>query len=299
MKDITNMLVKVKRNKPKAFYYFDENGIYQKATKEEIITKSIRGVRPIGSCNYRYDAYPKYLAPEHSIQREFRAIKALEKLNPGDTFYDFIRLFNEEPICLPFYGFANCVVKSDKDFLYYFDVNGIFSKCKVGDKIAKELNKYKGMKKLALSHFEIPKTIPEDILSNHLQVGQNILDFVFLAFKEYYESFCSHVEPFVIDWNGKFFVYQKTDNLKTTNDNPRQEALAQMRNDITSIMKNAISEDYVGEILEHTCKDTESSLMEDIIQNVLDTSAWEEDGHYNEDDIRLAIGRELIRGLNH
>lgn len=37
--------------------------------------------------------------------------------------------------------------------------------------------------------------------------------------------------------------------------------------------------------------------MEDIIQNVLETSAWEDEGYYNEDDIRLAIGRELMARL--
>lgn len=34
--------------------------------------------------------------------------------------------------------------------------------------------------------------------------------------------------------------------------------------------------------------------MEDVIQNVMETSAWEDEGYYNDDDIRLAIGRELM-----
>lgn len=44
-------------------------------------------------------------------------------------------------------------------------------------------------------------------------------------------------------------------------------------------------------------EDAENTLMEDIIQNVLETSAWEDEGYYNEDDIRLAIGRELMARL--
>lgn len=34
--------------------------------------------------------------------------------------------------------------------------------------------------------------------------------------------------------------------------------------------------------------------MDDIIQNVLETSAWKDEGCYTDDDIRLAIGRELM-----
>ena len=38
--------------------------------------------------------------------------------------------------------------------------------------------------------------------------------------------------------------------------------------------------------------------MEDVINDVLEASAWEEEGYYNEDDIRLAIGRVLAHRLN-
>ena len=37
--------------------------------------------------------------------------------------------------------------------------------------------------------------------------------------------------------------------------------------------------------------------MEDVIKNVKETSAWEDEGYYNDDDIRLAIGRELTARL--
>lgn len=37
--------------------------------------------------------------------------------------------------------------------------------------------------------------------------------------------------------------------------------------------------------------------MEDVIKNVMETSAWDDEGYYNDDDIRLAIGRELMARL--
>ena len=37
--------------------------------------------------------------------------------------------------------------------------------------------------------------------------------------------------------------------------------------------------------------------MEDIINNVLETSAWEDHGYYDDDNIRQAIGIELLKRL--
>ena len=63
--------------------------------------------------------------------------------------------------------------------------------------------------------------------------------------------------------------------------------------EITGIMTIATSDEYARYILEHE-DENGTSLMEDVIQNVLETSAWEDEGYYNEYDIRLAIGRELM-----
>ena len=71
----------------------------------------------------------------------------------------------------------------------------------------------------------------------------------------------------------------------------------QMEYEVTEVMRNAVSSEYARYILEHEDEETENTLMEDIIQNVLDTSAWEDEGYYNEDDIRLAVGRELMARL--
>lgn len=66
---------------------------------------------------------------------------------------------------------------------------------------------------------------------------------------------------------------------------------------ITKILCNAVSNDYARYILEQYDSCTENTMMEDIIDHVLTTSAWEDEGYYNEDDVRLAIGRELMARL--
>ena len=72
--------------------------------------------------------------------------------------------------------------------------------------------------------------------------------------------------------------------------------------EIYQIMRSATGSDYARCILEDKEKDEEygytgNTFMEDVIENVLETSAWDDDGYYNEDDIRLAIGRVLIDRL--
>lgn len=66
---------------------------------------------------------------------------------------------------------------------------------------------------------------------------------------------------------------------------------------ITKIFSDAVTDEYARCMLESEDECTENTMMEDVIQNVLETSAWEEEGYYNEDDIRLAIGRELMARL--
>ena len=75
-----------------------------------------------------------------------------------------------------------------------------------------------------------------------------------------------------------------------------KEELKLISYEITRITTMATSDEYARYILEHE-DENGTSLMEDIIQNVLETSAWEDEGYYNEYDIRLAIGRELMARL--
>lgn len=67
--------------------------------------------------------------------------------------------------------------------------------------------------------------------------------------------------------------------------------------DIIRVMKLGISDDYVSNILTTQDSGTGETLVNNIMRNVLETSAWKENKTYNDDDIRLAIGRELSTRL--
>ena len=65
---------------------------------------------------------------------------------------------------------------------------------------------------------------------------------------------------------------------------------------------NAVSSEYVRFILEHTEEDEYgkkigNTFMEDVIDDVMCASALDDEGYYNDDDIRLAIGRVLMDRL--
>lgn len=67
--------------------------------------------------------------------------------------------------------------------------------------------------------------------------------------------------------------------------------------EITQVMRNAVGSDYARYILEDKGEDGETTIMEDVIDDVMCASAWEDEGFYNDDDIRLAIGRVLMDRL--
>lgn len=66
-----------------------------------------------------------------------------------------------------------------------------------------------------------------------------------------------------------------------------------IENEITQIMRSAVSSDYARYILEEECEDG-FTFMDDVIADVITSSAWEDEGDYNDDDIRLAIGRVFM-----
>ena len=70
-----------------------------------------------------------------------------------------------------------------------------------------------------------------------------------------------------------------------------------IENEIRMIMQNAVSSDYARYILEHEDSWTGITVMQDVIENVMETSAWNDEGYYNEDDVRLAIGRILMERM--
>ena len=70
-----------------------------------------------------------------------------------------------------------------------------------------------------------------------------------------------------------------------------------IENEIRMIIQSAVSNEYARYILEHENEETENTFMDDVIDDVMCSSAWDNEGYYNDDDIRLAIGRILIEGL--
>ena len=75
-----------------------------------------------------------------------------------------------------------------------------------------------------------------------------------------------------------------------------------IESEIRMILMHSVSSEYVRYILEDREKDEEynyvgNTFMEDVIEDVMCASAWDEEGYYNDDDIRLSIGRVLIDRL--
>ena len=68
----------------------------------------------------------------------------------------------------------------------------------------------------------------------------------------------------------------------------------QIEYEVFEIIRSAVGSDYAKNILNNEDGISGKSFLNDIIQNVLEASAWEDEGYYNDDDIRLAIGRELM-----
>ena len=67
--------------------------------------------------------------------------------------------------------------------------------------------------------------------------------------------------------------------------------------EVSEILQSAVSSEYSRYILEQEDNVTGNTFMEEIIKNVIETSAWEDEEYYNSSDIKLAIGRELIARL--
>ncbi len=66
--------------------------------------------------------------------------------------------------------------------------------------------------------------------------------------------------------------------------------MEELRQDIRRVLSTSISTDYIRNILDE--------IENDIIRDVVVCSSYEEDELYNEDDIKLAIGRVLMDRMN-
>lgn len=78
----------------------------------------------------------------------------------------------------------------------------------------------------------------------------------------------------------------------------KKEEKKMLEIEIMQIMRSAVGSDYARYILKDKGEDGESTIMEDVIDDVMCASAWDDEGEYNDDDIRLAIGRVLMDRLD-
>ena len=71
----------------------------------------------------------------------------------------------------------------------------------------------------------------------------------------------------------------------------------ELRYNIRSTLNHAIVSDYLESILNSEDHETGESFVDAVIDDVKTNSAWHDDGYYSSDDIRFAIGRELMARL--
>lgn len=76
-----------------------------------------------------------------------------------------------------------------------------------------------------------------------------------------------------------------------------KEKRKELEFEVTEILRSAVSSEYARYILEQYDETSEQTFMDAIILDVMESSAWYDEGSYNDDDIRLAIGRELMARL--
>lgn len=83
--------------------------------------------------------------------------------------------------------------------------------------------------------------------------------------------------------------------MRDMNIDIRNELIA----DIQLMLTHAVGAEYCKIILDshEGVGGSTSSILADIIQNILECSALENEGYYSEDDVRLAIGRVLMERI--
>ena len=69
----------------------------------------------------------------------------------------------------------------------------------------------------------------------------------------------------------------------------------EIENSVMSLMVGLVGQNYAKLILKHYDSITENTLMEDVIEHVLECSC--NNGMYQVDDIKAAIGKEIMARL--
>lgn len=78
-----------------------------------------------------------------------------------------------------------------------------------------------------------------------------------------------------------------------------EETRKELITDIGLLLMHSVSEEYYQTILNSYdgVGGSGASILHDIIENVIECSAWKDEGYYTESDIRLAIGRVLMERI--
>lgn len=66
---------------------------------------------------------------------------------------------------------------------------------------------------------------------------------------------------------------------------------------VHQIMRSATTSDYASYILEAEDEKTNRTFVDAVIDDIICTSAWKEEGYFSDDDVRLSIGREFMDRL--
>ena len=92
-------------------------------------------------------------------------------------------------------------------------------------------------------------------------------------------------------------VFEKFDENNPDAKEMTEAERKELEKQIQEVLQKSVGSDYVRTMLETYSEPSCYSLMEDIVDNVLETSGWYDEETYNEDDIRLAIGRVILERL--
>lgn len=99
-------------------------------------------------------------------------------------------------------------------------------------------------------------------------------------------------------WVNNIFVEEEADTEVVTNSvcgmnmNNKKINYLDFYSEVFQILAESVGRDYAR------CIAFNEEFLAAVKQNVEETSAWEDEGYYTDDDIRLAIGRIIMEKFN-
>ena len=116
---------------------------------------------------------------------------------------------------------------------------------------------------------------------------------VFVHRSDFNRAFGAIVNASKEDVIRDFAIENKKSTIREMSVDERTELELQ----ILETLKLSVSSEYAMKILLTEEEPTESTLLGDIVLDIQETSAWNDEGIYTEDDIRLSIGRLILYRL--